>query len=413
MKKTFYTLLSGLVFAILLSSCTKFNDQFDGLDSKTMPTNMAAYVYTLVDADYTTIANEVKKPVTDEISALKTQLKTASSADSVTILAQIAALNLKLVTDSVYVNATYVGANKFFNSKLPAKDYLPYLLNKNYIFADKGSTMSATYNIVDMGDTIPIPKDSKFTLTMDDYNLMGTGTNQPGQYDNMSSVIPVLKYLDGFLKLKCPYAVANDVKMVSYLYYDSNKSTKKQYRILTFNGTTWAATANQYINVDPNWIYDPTIKIPLVKGSPNNLYIMAFIDYIRINHPEKFYQKGTYTNEEHYYGFSAYYPEFIMTNDRVLYGDDSIKALAGSANDAARYAFFKQRIAQAMPLFTQLNFPLLKTDVSGIQQYVVWTLISYYSSSKQGLYTMKMKCIKSGTSTSPAEYAVESIVETF
>jgi hypothetical protein len=273
--------------------------------------------------------------------------------------------------------------------------------------------MAATYNIVDLGDTIPIPAAGRFTLTTDDYKLMGTGANQPGQYNNMSSVMPVLRYLDGFLKLKCPYAVANDVKVVSYLYYDSNKSTKKQYRILTFNGTNWAAVANQYINVAPNWVYDPTIKIPLVKGSPNNLYIMKFIDYIRINVPEKFYPKGTYTNEEHYYGFSAYYPEFIMTNDRVLYGDDSIKALAGSANDAARYAFFKKRITQAMPLFTQLNFPLLQTDVSGIQQYVVWTLISYYSSSKQGLYTMKMKCIKSGTATSPAEYAVESIVETF
>jgi len=410
MKKILYSLLSGLAFAVLLSGCTKFNDQFDGLDAKTMVTNVTSYTYTLVDADYTTIANEIKKPVNDEISSLKNQLKTASSADSVIILAQIAALNLKLVTDSVYINATYVGANKFFNSKLQAKDYVPYLLNKNYIFADKGSTMSATYNLVDMGDTISIPAASRFTLTMDDYNLMGTGTNQPGQYDNMSSVMPVLRYLDGFLKLKCPYAVANDMKVVSYLYYDSNKSTKKQYRILTFNGLNWAATANQYINIDPTWLYDPTIKIALVKGSPNNLYIMTFIDYIRINQPEKFYQKGVYINEEHYYGFSAYYPEFIMTNDRTLYGDDSIKAL--KTNDE-KYAFFKQRITQAMPLFTQLNFPLLKTDVSGIQQYVVWTLISYYSSSKQGLYTMKMKCIKSGTPTSPAEYAVESIVETF
>lgn len=414
MKKTFYSLLSVLALVVLLSACKKFNDQFDGLDKMTMPTNLAAYNYKLVDADYTTIANEIKKPVTDSISMLKSQLKTASSEDSVIILKQIAALNLKLVTDSVYINATYVGANKFFNTKLPAKDYMPYLLNKNYIYADPGSTMSAVYDLVDIGDTISIPAASRFTLTMADYDLMGTAANQPGQYDNMSSVMNVRSYLDGFLKLKCPYAVANDVKVVSYLYYDSNKTTKKQYRILTFNGLNWTAAVNQYIFVDSGkWIYDPTIKIPLVKGSPNNLYIMKFIDYIRINEPEKFYQKGTYINEEHYYGFSAYYPEFIMTNDRVLYGDDSIKALAGSANDAARYAFFKQRITQAMPLFTQLNFPLLQTDVSGIQQYVVWTLISYYSSSKQGLYTMKMKCIKSGTATSPAEYAVESIVETF
>lgn len=407
MKKTFYTLLAGLAFSIvLLSSCKKFNDQFDGLDAKTLPTNVAAYNYTLVDADYATIATAVNKQANDSISLLNTKLKTASSADSVTIKASIA----RIKADPAYVNALYVGANKFFNSTLQAKDYVPYLLNKNYIFADKGSTMNATYDVVDLGDTISIPAASRFTLTTPDYALMGTGAGQPGQFNNMSSTMPVLKYLDTFLKLKCPYAVSGNVKVVSYMYYDSNKTTKKQYRILTFNGQNWTATSGQFINIDPTWLYDPTIKVPLVKGSPNNLYIMAFIDYIRANTPEKFYQKGTYVNEEHYYGFSAYYPELICTGDRVTYGDDSIKALK---TDTEKAAFYKQRLTQAMPLFTQLNFPLLQTDVSGIPQYVVWTLVSYYSSSKQGLYTMKMKCIKSGTTSSPAEYKVESIVETF
>ena len=412
MKKTFYSLLSGLAFAVLLSGCSKFNDQFDGLDAKTQVTNVANYNYTLVDADYTTIANEVKKPLTDSISLMKTKLKTATSADSVTINAKIAALNLRLTTDSTYIKANYVGANKFFNSKLLAKDYVPYLLNKTYIFADKGSTLTATYDVADAGDTLAIPAAGRFTLTTADYALMGTGASQPGQYNNMSSAMPVLYYLNGFLKLKCPYAVTGATKVVSYLYYDSNKTTKKQYRILTFNGQNWTATSNQFINVAPTWLYDPTIRVPLVKGSPNNAYIMTFIDYIRTKTPEKFFQKGTYTNEEHYYGFSAYYPEFIFTGDRFTYGDDSLKALK-TAPAADQAAFFKKRVTQAMPLFTQLNFPLLQTDVSGIQQYVVWTLISYYSSSKQGLYTMKMKCIKSGTPTSPAEYKVESIVETF
>ena len=412
MKKTFYSLLSGLAFAVLLSGCSKFNDQFDGLDAKTQVTNVANYNYTLVDADYTTIANEVKKPLTDSISLMKTKLKTATSADSVTINAKIAALNLRLTTDSTYIKANYVGANKFFNSKLLAKDYVPYLLNKTYIFADKGSTLTATYDVADAGDTIAIPAAGRFTLTTADYALMGTGASQPGQFNNMSSAMPVLYYLNGFLKLKCPYAVTGATKVVSYLYYDSNKTTKKQYRILTFNGQNWTATSNQFINVAPTWLYDPTIRVPLVKGSPNNAYIMTFIDYIRTKTPEKFFQKGTYTNEEHYYGFSAYYPEFIFTGDRFTYGDDSLKALK-TAPAADQAAFFKKRVTQAMPLFTQLNFPLLQTDVSGIQQYVVWTLISYYSSSKQGLYTMKMKCIKSGTPTSPAEYKVESIVETF
>ncbi len=410
MKKTFYSLIFGLAFAVLLSGCKKFNDQFDGLDALTKVTNVATYSYTLADADYATIATAIKKPVNDQISALRTRLKTASSADSVTINAQITALNLQLTTDSTYINATYVGANKLFNSKLQAKDYVPYLLNKNYIFADKGSTMSATYDVADAGDTLAIPAAGRFTLTTPDYALMGTGTNQPGQYNNMSSSMPVLSYLNGFLKLKCPYAVAGATKVVSYLYYDSNKTTKKQYRILTFNGQNWSSISYQFIYTGTEWLYDPTIKIPLVRVSGNNPYIMAFIDQIRVNTPDKFYQKGTYTNEEHYYGFSAYYAEIIMTGDRTTYGDAAIKAL--SSNDD-KYVLFKQRVTEAMPLFTQLNLPLLKTDVSGIQQYVVWTIMTYYSSSKAGLYTIRMKCVKSGTPTSPAEYTVESITETF
>ncbi len=412
MKKTFYSLISGLAFAVLLSGCSKFNDQFDGLDAKTQITNVVNYNYTLVDADYAAIATAIKKPVNDQISALKTLLKTASSSDSVSINQQIAALNLTLTTDSTYINATYVGANKFFNSRLQAKDYIPYLFNKTYIFADKGSTISATYDVADAGDTISIPAAGRFTLTTDDYKLMGTGAGQPGQFNNMSSVMPVLYYLNGFLKLKCPYAVAGATKVVSYLYYDSNKTTKKQYRILTFNGQNWTATSNQFINVGTGWVYDPTIKVPLVKGSPNNLYIMAFINDLIANNPGKFYPKGTYVNEEHYYGFSAYYPELVFNGDQFTYGDDSLKALKTASADV-QSAFYKQRVAQAMPRFTQLNFPLLKSDVSGIQQYVIWTIISYYSSGKQGLYTIKMKCITSGTTSSPAEYAVESIVETF
>lgn len=409
MKKTFYSLILGLAIVVLLSGCKKFNDQFDGLADMTKITNVATYNYTLVDADYAAIATAVKKPVNDSITLLRAKLKTATSADSVILNAGIDRLNLKLTTDSTYINATYIGANKFFTSKLQAKDYVPFLLNKNYIFADKGSTMSATYDVADAGDTLAIPAAGRFTLVTADYALMGTGAGQPGQYNNMSSAMPVLFYLNGFLKQKCPYAVAGATKVVSYLYYDSNKTTKKQYRILTFNGQNWSATPYQFIYTGTEWLYDPTIKIPLVRVTGNNPYIMVFIDNLIKNMPDMFYQKGTYTNEEHYYGFSGYYANIIMSGDRTTYGDAAIKAL--KTNDE-KYVLFKQRVTEIMPLFTQLNLPLLKTDVSGIQQYVVWTIITYYSSSKQGLYTIRMKCVESGTPTSPAKYTVESIVET-
>jgi len=409
MKKIYFII--SLAIIALLSSCSEdYNEHnFPGYKDAANPTNVATYNYTLTDADYATIATTIKKPVNDSLTLLNTKLKTASKTDSVTLKSSIARLNLKLTTDSVYIKASYIASNKFFTAWLKSKDYIPYLLNTNYVYADNGSTMKATYNNINIGDTTAILAANRFTLTNADYAQMGLGSN-----NDFSSTSNVLYYLNTFLKIKTPYAVANDVKVVSYLYYDSNKTTKKQYRILKFDGQNWNGATDQYINNGKVWLFDPTIYVPLVKGSPNNLYVMTFINYLILHktdavNPTPWYPKLTYVNEEHYYGFSAYYPEIIMTADRTTYGDDSIKAL--KVNDD-KYVLFRKRVAEAMPLFTQLNFPLLQSTVSELQQYVVFTIPSYYSSTKSGLFTIKMKCVVSGTTTKPAVYEVVSCVET-
>lgn len=410
MKKIYFIL--SLAVIALLSSCSEdFNEHnFPGYKDASNPTNVAAYNYTLTDADYTTIANAIKKPVTDSIATFKTLLKTANQADSITINASINRLNNRLTTETPYINATYIATNKFFDTNLKAMDYMPYLLSQKYLYSDNASTIKVAYNNVNSGDTTSISTVSKFTLTNVDYALMGTDLNQPGVKNNFTSTMSVMTYLNNFLKLKCPYAATNDIKMVKYAYYDSNKATKKQYRILTFDGQNWIPTPDQFMVKENKWVYDPTITLSLKQVSGNNPYIMKFIDYLRTTTPDKFYQKNTYINEEHYYGFSAYYAQVTYTADRTTYGDAAIKALK---TDVDKYALFNQRLKEAMPLFTQLNFPSLQTNVYGIQQYVVVTITSYYSSSKSGLLTIKMKCTKSGTSTTPAEYAVDSIVETF
>jgi len=408
--KKIYFILSLAVIAILSSCSEDFNEHnFPGYKDAATPTNIVAYNYTLTDADYTTIANAIKKPVTDSIATFRTLLKTANHADSITINASINRLNTRLTTEAPYINATYVATNKFFDTNLKAMDYIPYLLSLNYPYSSNKATLKAIYNNVNSGDTTSIPAASKFTLLTADYALMGTDLNQPGVKNYFTSTMPVMTYLNNYLKLKCPYAAINDVKLVKYTYYDSNKATKKQYRVLNFDGQNWVASPDQFLVKENKWVYDPTITLALKQISGNNPYIMKFIDYLRTTTPNKFYQKSTYTNEEHYYGFSAYYAEVMFTTDRTTYGDAAIKALK---TDADKYTLFNQRLKEAMPLLTQLNFPTLQTDVYGIQQYVVFTIMSYYP-SKSGLLTIKMKCTKSGTSTTPAEYAVESVVETF
>ena len=405
MKKIYF--IVSLVILAFFTACQDYNaTNFPGISSK--PTNVATYNYTLTDADYGIIATQIKKPVNDSITLLKTALKTANKADSVTINANLSRLNLKFTTDSVYIKASYLATNKFFSNWLKAKDYIPYLLNYSFPYTDNGSTLVATYNNVNMGDTTAIVAAGRFTLSVADYAQMGITLN------DFSSTSNVMFYLNTFLKVKCPYAVANDTKVVSYMYYDSNKLTKKQYRILKFDGQNWAGITDQYLNNGQAWFYDPTLYVPLVKGAPNNLYVMTFINYLLLHkddavNPTMWFPKLTYVNEEHYYGFSAYYPEIMMTADRTTYGDAAIKAIAANED---KYTLFRQRVALAMPLFTQLNFPLLQSSVSGLQQYVVFTIPSYYSSTKSGKFTIKMKCTVSGTTTAPAVYEVVSCVET-
>lgn len=377
MKKTFYSLITLAFFAVLLSACNKYNDQFDGLDAKIITTNLAAYTYTLTDADYTAIATTVNKVANDSITLLNNQLKTASSADSILIKADIA----RIKADPDYVNATYVGANKFFNSTLQAKDYVPYLLNMNYLFADKGSIMNATYNIVDMGDTLAIPAASKFTLTSDDYFLMGNAANQPGQYNNMSSVMPVLRYLNSFLKLKCPYAVAGDIKMVSYQYYDTNKTTKRQFRILTFDGLSWQATAEQYNFVGTEWLYDPTVKLTMVKSD-----YQLMVDYVLATPEIAVFAHPYYKNEEYYWGFASRYsntsfrlsyrnPYFTGTYVQPATIDPELSALTTTEE---KVALMWDRLKGGMEKFAQLRFPAAVPNVSGIDVFYKLKTLVYY-----------------------------------
>jgi hypothetical protein len=112
MKKIFLPLITGLAIAALLGSCTKYNDQFTGLDDLAKPTNLAKYNYTLLDADYTTIS--------------KAALAAAGNA-----------------TDST--NARSIGTNKYFTATVPASVNVPFLLKTKYPYGDIGSSALITY----------------------------------------------------------------------------------------------------------------------------------------------------------------------------------------------------------------------------------------------------------------------------
>jgi len=112
MKRIFFPIISGLAIAALVVGCTKYNDQFKGLDDMAKPTNVIKYNYTLVDADYSAIS--------------KSALAAAGNA-----------------TDSA--NAKSIGTNKYFTQTVPASTNVPYLLKTKYPYGDIGSSALITY----------------------------------------------------------------------------------------------------------------------------------------------------------------------------------------------------------------------------------------------------------------------------
>ncbi|MFM2293080.1 MAG: hypothetical protein RIS29_2893 [Bacteroidota bacterium] len=245
MKKIYYLSLASLFIA--LTACNDYNERnFPELDLTANPTNILSINYEMTSADYTTIANLVKKPVTDSITARKADLAAAKTkADSTAINAEITRLNTRLTTVPLYISATKIDQNKYFDETIKAKDYLPYLLKQKYASLDANSYVKVTYDMVNQNDTSSISSANKFILTDADYLQMGSSTNQPGKTLCFTPVMSIMNYLNTYLKIKSPYAAANEVRMVRYKF-NSPTGLLVQYRVLTFNGTDWKCANSQF-----------------------------------------------------------------------------------------------------------------------------------------------------------------------
>lgn len=214
----------------LFASCSEdYNEHnFSGYKDAATPTNVATYTYTLVTADYTTIS--------------KTALAAATTKADSTI-------------------ATAIGTNKYFLSNSTASTTIATFLTTKYPYVDEGSSATVTYDYSAPYDTLTILSANKYTLVTADYDYMGTGTNQPGKYDNFSSSINPYTYIPVWLKLtKYPYAVAGDVKLIRYKYYVSSTVTNIISDVFVFDGTNWAkyqttnATSKSFVYQGGKWL---------------------------------------------------------------------------------------------------------------------------------------------------------------
>lgn len=408
MKKIYSISLFAAILTAFIS-CENYNDKnFPGYDQAAVPKNVTLYTYEMTGSDYGKIAKTITKPIDDQVTQKKALLKAAKTkVDSTKYQFSIDSLNKILTTDSVYIKATYIQNNKFLNSKLKGKDYIPLLLNQNYIYADIESLIKVTYDCVDAGDTLAIPATSRFTLSLADYDQMGTGTNK-----NFSSSTSITTLLNTYLKNKCPFALANEVKVVSYMFYDSNKTTKKQYRILTFDGQNWKNKVEQYIFNGKEWLIDPTIYITQTTndrskdadGYPADLKNMysVIVHAVKNNESIKKYI-SSFKNDEYYYGASAYQGNFSFqysTREAAPYSDPALIALS---NESDKINLMFNRVNEAIIIYLKYTYPDLKpTTTDGLNQYLSVTYKVYErypSGTNTNTYQAKFQCTGSNPAT--------------
>ena len=221
MKKIFYSLISGLAFVVLFSACNNFNDQFEGLEDMAKPTNLAAYKYTLVDADYAAISKSA-------LAASK------NKADSTL--------------------AKSIATNKYFTTTGPSSTYVPYLLATKYPYADLNSTAVITSSF---GEDRPV-----FLNDLTTVNILATADYQSawGTGPYVSSFTPAVSpsaKLPAILAAKFPTATKDQYKFVEYNY--SSVEAVNQSTDVVYFSEDWTthsvSTSSPYVAIGENgWI---------------------------------------------------------------------------------------------------------------------------------------------------------------
>ena len=229
---------------------------------------------------------------------------------------------------------------------------------------------------------------------------------QPEDYVTMGlsnlTAVQAPNYLPVLLSQKFPFAQEGSERIVVFRTSSSANYADKY----TFTAGKWTPPATsemrteQYVVSPQGWIFDPTVVLT-VKRYVNTDAVQKFIDYVRNGMEGKWFPYPGRVNEEHYYGFNAYYGEIVYDNNRTLYGDDEIKNLA---TNEEKWALFDERVEIAFPIFASVNYPDMQTHVSGVEQLLKVRIEHYYSSSDRRYFEHTLKCIKSGAAEAPAEF---------
>ncbi|MEM5563629.1 choice-of-anchor J domain-containing protein [Psychroserpens sp. AS72] len=116
--------------------------------------------------------------------------------------------------------------------------------------------------------------DGAYYLTSADYDSMGTGSGQPGQYNNFSGSTSASNYLPQFLSIKYPFAQEEDEIFITYKYYGGSAvGTVIKGNLYTFTNGSWSPNVSslQFGYENGVWVPDNTIRYTLT--NPDYEYI--------------------------------------------------------------------------------------------------------------------------------------------
>jgi hypothetical protein len=203
-KLLFLTIITG----ILLAGCNPNEELYDELDKVTSDAYTDQIEYTLTEDDYSTIAD-------------------------------LALANATNAEDSGRIeNIDEYGA---FADEFKAADFVPAFLGDKYVALDQGSVVKVTYNYMGSMETMNLLSNATYyTLTEADYDSMGEGDGEPGDYDNMAFYMDVEGYLSDFLATKYPDAEEGDLVALTYEYYGDGTTVDKT-DFYSYTNSTWQA----------------------------------------------------------------------------------------------------------------------------------------------------------------------------
>lgn len=169
-----------------------------------------------------------------------------------------------------YFNMVIVSVENMKNAtpakRAPAAPVPSTVTNAMYSF--NGTSWSAVNDVV--------------LLQPADYTAMGQS------YGNLSGNLPS-QLLPKFLTTNFPYAAADDVKTVAYLYYGSDKVTAYRADQYVFDGSEWTLNTgaepitSQFVRQDGNWTFDPSVvlTLPYARNTdPSYTTYMACVQWV-------------------------------------------------------------------------------------------------------------------------------------